>query len=311
LVTLNSNGLLEIGTSSTNKATITSDGDFTIIGDGGGSYGVGTATFFGPWYQVKKGSDPGANAPSAQMTYKDFTFFTNTTGGYKVFIGGGNDNNNAFIDVGATGVTDNNSISCSGWFRSTGVTGWYNQTYGGGIYMQDSTFVRVYNGKTFHIGHTISQPNLRLDRSGYQSVTQGQGVYFVQLVNTDTFDGAYPGGLEVGSIRIDSSGVGSSFNDVSDKRLKKNITTIDNPISILKNIQPVEFSMFNTEKRSHGFIAQDLYEVYPNIVSKGDEDIESPVDKIWSIDYSKMTPILTAAVKELVARVEELESRLI
>ena len=311
LVTMNSDGNFSIGTSSTNKASITSTGDFTVIGDGGGSYGVGTSTFFGPWYQVKKGSDPNANAPSAQMTYKDFTFFTNTTGGYSVFIGGGNDNNNAFIDVGATGVTDNNSISCSGWFRSTGVTGWYNQTYGGGIFMQDSTFVRVYNGKAFHIGHSVSNPNLRLDRSGYQSVIQGQGTYFVQLVNTDTFDGAYPGGVEVGSIKIDNSGLGSSFNDVSDKRLKKNITPIDNPISILKNIQPVEFSMFNTDKRSHGFIAQDMYEVYPNIVSKGDEDIESPVDKIWSIDYSKMTPILTAAVKELVARVEELESRLV
>lgn len=38
----------------------------------------------------------------------------------------------------------------SNWFRSTGSTGWYSQTYGGGIYMTDSTYVRVYNSKIFY-----------------------------------------------------------------------------------------------------------------------------------------------------------------
>jgi hypothetical protein len=51
------------------------------------------------------------------------------------------------------GVT--NSISCSGWFRSSGSTGWYNATYGGGIYMVDSTWVRAYNNKKFFADNTI------------------------------------------------------------------------------------------------------------------------------------------------------------
>lgn len=38
----------------------------------------------------------------------------------------------------------------SNWFRSNGQTGWYSQTYGGGIYMTDTTYVRVYNGKRFY-----------------------------------------------------------------------------------------------------------------------------------------------------------------
>ncbi|MCE9679623.1 tail fiber domain-containing protein [Shewanella sp. AS1] len=42
-----------------------------------------------------------------------------------------------------------NSVNCSNWFRSSGATGWYNGTYGGGIYMTDTTFVRVYGGKDF------------------------------------------------------------------------------------------------------------------------------------------------------------------
>lgn len=35
----------------------------------------------------------------------------------------------------------------SNWFRSSGSTGWYSQTYGGGIYMTDATWIRAYGNK--------------------------------------------------------------------------------------------------------------------------------------------------------------------
>ena len=47
------------------------------------------------------------------------------------------------------------SISCSNWFRSSGNTGWYNASYGGGIYMEDSTWVKIYNGKNFYCSAQI------------------------------------------------------------------------------------------------------------------------------------------------------------
>lgn len=48
-----------------------------------------------------------------------------------------------------------NSVNCSNWFRSSGSTGWLNTTYGGGIYMEDGTWVRVWNGKSFWCGSNI------------------------------------------------------------------------------------------------------------------------------------------------------------
>ena len=64
--------------------------------------------------------------------------------------------------VGATGriwagwdAGDNNSVSCSNWFRSNGSSGWYNASYDGGIHMIDSTYVRVYN-KQFYSAAAIS-----------------------------------------------------------------------------------------------------------------------------------------------------------
>lgn len=43
------------------------------------------------------------------------------------------------------------SISTNNWFRSSGNSGWYNETYGGGIWMTDSTYVRVHAGKKFAV----------------------------------------------------------------------------------------------------------------------------------------------------------------
>lgn len=48
------------------------------------------------------------------------------------------------------------SVGASDWFRSNGNTGWFNDTHGGGIYMEDSTYVRVYSGKNFHVAGAIT-----------------------------------------------------------------------------------------------------------------------------------------------------------
>lgn len=46
----------------------------------------------------------------------------------------------------------------SNWFRSNGKTGWYSQTYGGGIYMTDSSYVRVYGSKRFYAASGYLSP---------------------------------------------------------------------------------------------------------------------------------------------------------
>lgn len=42
----------------------------------------------------------------------------------------------------------------SGWLRTVGATGWYNETYDGGWYMTDSTWLRAYNDKQIYTGST-------------------------------------------------------------------------------------------------------------------------------------------------------------
>lgn len=55
-----------------------------------------------------------------------------------------------------------NSVGCSNWFRSLGNTGWYSTTHGGGIYMTDSTYVRVYNGKALAAADFVIDSDPRL-----------------------------------------------------------------------------------------------------------------------------------------------------
>lgn len=47
------------------------------------------------------------------------------------------------------------SFICNSWVRTNGSTGWYNESYGGGWYMSDGTYVRSYNSKPVMIGNTI------------------------------------------------------------------------------------------------------------------------------------------------------------
>ena len=42
------------------------------------------------------------------------------------------------------------TVKLSNWIRTTGNTGWYSETYGGGWYMTDTTWVRAYNGKSVY-----------------------------------------------------------------------------------------------------------------------------------------------------------------
>jgi len=49
-------------------------------------------------------------------------------------------------------------IHASGWLRTTGNCGWYSQTYGGGWYMTDSTYIRAYGGKKVYSGNGYLAP---------------------------------------------------------------------------------------------------------------------------------------------------------
>ena len=127
-----------------------------------------------------------------------------------------------------------------------------------------------------------------------------------------------------GSIR--SINGSTSYNSGSDYRLKENIVDISDGITRVKQLQPRRFNWISDSNKTvqDGFIAHELQSVVPESTTGTKDEIVNqeglndgsyhPDAKVGdavyqSVDYGKMTPLLTAALKELIAKVETLESK--
>jgi hypothetical protein len=110
---------------------------------------------------------------------------------------------------------------------------------------------------------------------------------------------AYVGG-------IDMTNTATSFPTSSDYRLKENVVEIPNSLQRLKTLRPVRFNFISEPSQTiDGFLAHEVQEVVPNAVSgEKDEINEDGSIKVQALDHSKLVPLLTAALKELNAKVE-------
>ena len=101
---------------------------------------------------------------------------------------------------------------------------------------------------------------------------------------------------------LTSSGDVTAF---SDKRLKENIEVIPNALDKVKAINGVSFDWKKTGEKSAGVIAQEVQEVLPEAVKE-----VIPIgggDSHLAVNYHALTSILIESIKELQARVQQLE----
>ena len=84
----------------------------------------------------------------------------------------------------------------------------------------------------------------------------------------------------------------------SDRRLKENIVPTVSGLDVITRIDVRDYNYSSDphKTKQQGFIAQDLYKVYPQAVSVGGED---PNKNPWGVDYAKLTPLLVKAAQEL------------
>ena len=75
----------------------------------------------------------------------------------------------------------------------------------------------------------------------------------------------------------------------------------------VKKIQVRDYNFINCKSEQTGFIAQQLFEVFPEAVAVGGED---PKKRPWMVDYGRITPLLVKAVQELSAENEALKKRI-
>ena len=96
----------------------------------------------------------------------------------------------------------------------------------------------------------------------------------------------------------------------SDKRLKENVKPLVGALSKVLKLQGVSFDWKDkTLGSSIGFIAQDFEKQIPELVTET-EIMSDELDDVKVINYASTVAILTEAIKELSAKVDELQRKL-
>jgi hypothetical protein len=115
-------------------------------------------------------------------------------------------------------------------------------------------------------------------------------------------------GSDLGSIQGDGTG-DIFYNTTSDRRLKTNIYNLEGALGVIENLKPRIYERKRALGRTEfGFIAQELKVVYPQAVS-GDSNSDVTTEPMM-VDYSKLTPILTAGIKELYELIKEQQAQI-
>jgi hypothetical protein len=208
---------------------------------------------------------------------------------------------------------DNNVAGIEAYGNSQG-TGYLfvgeSPTNGGGVF---------YNGNlipTFATGETADTIAFYRKNAGTNEVVFS----YPNNSNTVTFRGSVsassfstPGGLNVaGTVSASSFSspggltvVGvitcTDLNSTSDENLKYDIRKVENSISILNEINGVEFKWKSNNKSSIGVIAQEVEKVLPELIGHGESK---------SVNYNGLIGVLIEAVKTQQTQIDELNARI-
>ncbi len=136
----------------------------------------------------------------------------------------------------------------------------------------------------------------------------GTGVYGYGVVGVEgsgTTYGVVGKGTTYGVYCVGPGAYIGSWSDVSDIRLKRDVTTLADALDKVMQLRGVNFYWRREEFPEKpfdpgpqiGFIAQEVEQVVPEVVSTG-------ADGFKTLDYSKFTPLLTEAIKAQQAIIE-------
>ena len=287
----------------------------------------------------------GTTTPTAQLTVTEDAIF-NESGGQHNFRVETDAIEHMFYVNGALNRIgfNNDSPTYPIHFKAFGSNDWQfyfenNYTTAGAIGLFQNTNAsngnRVLMGSTNYIGSSFEAPGV-LGFSVNTTPTGRGGIGVLGAANNErgnaieaqlSFQGSYFGWA--GYFNADLYCAGTFYG--SDRRLKRDIEPITNAIDAINSLEPVSY-FYDTEtypqigldenRRSFGFIAQDLELIFPEMVKekilvtnsnrKRDLSVASKreTDLFKVVNYTLLVPVLTQAIKEQQEVIEERNSRI-
>ena len=167
----------------------------------------------------------------------------------------------------------------SEWYRSTGAVGWYNNTYAGGMFMQDTTWVRVYGSKALLVSNQIAATG---------NIT---AYYSDERLKTKT------GSIDNALDKVQSL---HGFTYVENE-LARSLGYTNEQEQVALSAQDVQRVM--PQAVSIAPFDMETDEFSGEITSKSGEDY-------LTVDYAKMVPLLVEAIKEQQIQIDELKKTL-
>ncbi len=110
---------------------------------------------------------------------------------------------------------------------------------------------------------------------------------------------------------ISCTNIATTYATSSDYRIKENVVDMTGAVDRVKQLKPSRFNFTaNPSKVVDGFLAHEAQKVVPESVTGVKDALYSNGDPLLQgIDQSKIVPLLTGAIKELIARIEVLEAK--
>jgi len=118
--------------------------------------------------------------------------------------------------------------------------------------------------------------------------------------------------LQAGSVvgSITSNGSATAYNTSSDYRLKENVVPLTGAADRVNQLQVHRFNFItDPDKTVDGFIAHEAQAVVPECVTGTKDEVDDDGNPVYQgIDQSKLVPLLTAALQEALAEIENLKA---